>query len=43
MSFHFVQMADPQFGMFASVSEYTDEEIGNGTQEGCSSARLLSA
>lgn len=27
MSFHFVQMADPQFGMFASVSEYTDEDI----------------
>ena len=27
MSFHFVQMADPQFGMFASISEYTDEEI----------------
>ncbi len=27
MSFHFVQMADPQFGMFASISEYTDEDI----------------
>ncbi len=27
MSFHFVQMADPQFGMFASVSRYTDEDV----------------
>ena len=27
MSFHFIQMADPQFGMFASVSEYTDDDI----------------
>ena len=27
MDFHFIQMADPQFGMFASVSEYTDEDI----------------
>ena len=26
-SFHFAQMADPQFGMFASVSEYTDEQV----------------
>ena len=26
-SFHFAQMADPQFGMFASVSEYTDEDV----------------
>ena len=27
MAFHFVQMADPQFGMFASVSHYTDEDV----------------
>ena len=27
MDFHFVQMADPQFGMFASISGYTDEDI----------------
>lgn len=27
MAFHFVQMADPQFGMFASVSHYTDADI----------------
>ena len=27
MSLHFVQMADPQFGMFASISNYTDEDI----------------
>ena len=27
MNFHFVQMADPQFGMFASISEYTDDDI----------------
>ena len=26
-SFHFVQMADPQFGMFADMSRHTDEEI----------------
>ena len=26
-SFHFAQMADPQFGMFASVSRYGDEEV----------------
>ncbi len=26
-SFHFVQMADPQFGMFAAMSRHTDEEI----------------
>ena len=26
-SFRFAQMADPQFGMFASVSEYTDEDV----------------
>ena len=26
-SFHFAQMADPQFGMFASMSRYGDEEI----------------
>ena len=25
--FHFAQMADPQFGMFASVSRYSDEEV----------------
>ena len=27
MSFHFIQMADPQLGMFASVSGLTDEEV----------------
>ena len=27
MDFHFVQMADPQFGMFASISEYTDDDV----------------
>ena len=27
MTFHFIQMADPQFGMFASMSRYTAEEI----------------
>ncbi len=27
MAFSFVQMSDPQFGMFASVSEYSEEEI----------------
>ena len=27
MDFHFIQMADPQFGMFASISEYTDEDV----------------
>ena len=27
MAFSFVQMSDPQFGMFASVSSYTEEEI----------------
>ena len=27
MSFHFIQMADPQFGMFAQVSNYTPEEV----------------
>ena len=27
MSFHFIQMADPQFGMFAQVSQYTAEEV----------------
>ena len=27
MAFHFVQMADPQFGMFASISNYTDADI----------------
>lgn len=26
-SFHFAQLADPQFGMFASVSLYSDEDI----------------
>ena len=26
-SFHFAQMADPQFGMFASVSRYSDEDV----------------
>lgn len=26
-SFHFAQLADPQFGMFASVSRYSDEDI----------------
>ena len=26
-SFHFAQMADPQFGMFASVSLYSDEDV----------------
>ncbi len=27
MSLEFVQMADPQFGMFAAMSEYTDAEV----------------
>ena len=27
MTFHFLQMADPQFGMFASISQYTDADI----------------
>ena len=27
MAFSFVQMSDPQFGMFASVSKYTEDEI----------------
>ena len=27
MTFHFIQMADPQFGMFAQISRYTPEEV----------------
>lgn len=34
MSFRFVQMSDPQFGMYASISEYTDEEIEERRQRG---------
>lgn len=34
MSFYFVQMADPQFGMFASISELTDVEIQDRRKRG---------
>lgn len=34
MSFSFVQMSDPQFGMFASVSSYTEQEIEERRQRG---------
>ena len=34
MSFNFVQMSDPQFGMYASVSSYSDEEIEERRQRG---------
>ena len=27
MTFHFIQMADPQFGMFAQISQYSAEEV----------------
>ena len=27
MSFNFVQMSDPQFGMYASISDYSEQEI----------------
>ena len=34
MSFNFVQMSDPQFGMYASVSDYSEEEIEERRQKG---------
>ena len=34
MAFHFVQMADPQFGMFASLSGATDADIEDGRRRG---------
>ena len=34
MAFSFVQMSDPQFGMYASISSYTEEEISERRQRG---------
>ena len=34
MSFYFIQMADPQFGMFAALSELTDGEIADRRSRG---------
>ena len=34
MTFSFVQMSDPQFGMYASVSSYTEQEIEERRQRG---------
>ena len=34
MSFNFVQMSDPQFGMYASISNYSAEEIEERRQRG---------
>ena len=34
MSFSFVQMSDPQFGMYASISSYSAEEIEERRQRG---------
>lgn len=42
MSFHFIQMADPQFGMFAQVSRYTAEEVAERRARGLN-VRLASA
>ena len=34
MTFSFVQMSDPQFGMYASISNYTEQEIQERRQRG---------
>ena len=34
MSVKFIQMADPQFGMFASISQLTEEEAKARSREG---------
>ena len=34
MAMKFIQMADPQFGMFASISKLTKEEAADRSREG---------
>ncbi len=34
MAFSFVQMSDPQFGMYASISNYTEQEVEERRQQG---------
>ena len=34
MSIRFIQMADPQFGMFSSISKLTEEEAISRSSEG---------